>query len=103
MSKLTENEIVLFLIDHLKKQGWTIDSFCLGQQKGNDIVASKNGKTLIVEAKGAKADDKSPNKKREQFKSGQVKKHFVNISQKKAHSFHRRLALSPQTFTRVGL
>ncbi|WP_375579370.1 hypothetical protein ABWH96_20585 [Marivirga tractuosa] len=76
MSKITEDETVTILADHLKKSGWTIDSFCLGQTKGNDIVASKSNKTLIVEAKGAKAGKNSPTKKREYFDSGQIKTHF---------------------------
>ena len=76
MSKLTEDETVTILADHLKQSGWVIDSFCLGQTHGNDIVASKSNTTLVVEAKGAKAGDNSPTKKREYFDSGQIKTHF---------------------------
>lgn len=76
MSKLTEDETVTFLADHLKQNGWTVDSFCLGQKHGCDIVASKSNSTLIVEVKGARAGDNSPTKKREHFDSGQIKTHF---------------------------
>lgn len=74
--KQTEDEIVNILIGHLKLNGWTIDSYCLGQTHGNDIVASKTNTKLIVEAKGARAGDNSPTKKREYFDSGQIKTHF---------------------------
>jgi len=74
--KLTEDETILILIDHLKENDWKIESYCLGQQKGNDIVAKKDKETLIIEAKGAKASDNSPTKKREKFSSGQIKTHF---------------------------
>ena len=74
--KQTEDEIVKILIGHLKLNGWTIDSYCLGQNHGNDIVASKANTKLIVESKGAKASNNSPTKKREYFDSGQIKTHF---------------------------
>jgi hypothetical protein len=87
MSKLTEDETVKILADYLKKSGWKIESICLGQTHGNDIVASKLNTTLIVEAKGARASDNSPTKKREHFNSGQIKTHFgvalVKILQEK--------------------
>ena len=74
--KLTEDETINFLMNYLEQNGWTITSFCLGQKKGNDIVASKSNKTLIIEAKGAKAGENSPTKRREHFDSGQIKTHF---------------------------
>ena len=73
---MTEDETVTILADYLKQSGWSIESICLGQTHGNDIVASKSNTTLIVEAKGARAGDKSPTKKREYFDSGQIKTHF---------------------------
>ncbi len=76
MSKLTEDETVTILIEYLKQSNWIIDSFCLGQAHGNDIVASKSNTTLIVEAKGARAGDNSPTKRRKHFDSGQIKTHF---------------------------
>jgi len=75
-TKLTEDEIVKLLMQHLISQSWTIESFCLGQQRGYDIVAIRSGKRLYIEAKGAKASDNSPTKKRKFFDSGQIKDHF---------------------------
>ena len=73
---LTEDETIKLLINYLKSQNWMIESFCLGQKRGYDIVASKGSEKLIVEVKGAKANDKSPTKKREHFDSGQLKTHL---------------------------
>ena len=74
--KQTEDEIINILKKYLELNGWKIDSYCLGQKKGIDIVSSKLNKTLIIEAKGAKSNDKSPTKKREYFDKGQIKTHF---------------------------
>lgn len=74
--KLTEDEVVAILSKELENDGWTIISQCFGQSKGNDIEATKNGETLIIEAKGAKSNDYSPTKKREFFNSVQIKSHF---------------------------
>ncbi|MGB5818770.1 MAG: hypothetical protein WBG90_04735 [Saonia sp.] len=75
-SKLTEDQTIKILIEHLKKEGWFIEGFCLGQKRGVDVVAIKDGRRLYVEAKGAKASDNSPTKKNEFFNSTQIKTHF---------------------------
>ncbi|MBP7088786.1 MAG: hypothetical protein KBB01_05770 [Candidatus Omnitrophica bacterium] len=74
MVKKTEDQVIKDVMYWLKQQGWTILSFSLGQQRGLDILAEKNGKKLIVEAKGAKGNAK--NTKRNKFDSGQIKIHF---------------------------
>lgn len=74
--KLTEDEIIKILLEYLAENNWNIESYCFGQKKGNDIVATKNNKALIIEAKGAKASDNSPTKKRDKFDSNQIKTHF---------------------------
>jgi len=77
MEKLTEDQTILLLIDHLKNSGWEILSYCLGQQRGYDIVAINSARRkLFVEAKGAKASEDSPTKKRKFFNSSQIKDHF---------------------------
>src|SRR5688572_8959232 len=86
--KLTEDEIVNILLDYLRKKGWTIDSHCLGHKHGCDIIASKNNVKLIVEAKGARAGENSPIKKREHFDSGQIKTHFGKALVKILHEKH---------------
>lgn len=76
MEKLIEDEVVISLMEYLKNVGWLIENHCLGNKRGNDIVAIKGKETLIVEAKGAKANDMAPTKRREFFNSGQIKTHF---------------------------
>ncbi len=76
INKLTENETIKILIDYLENKGWKIESSCFDQERGNDIVASKNKRKLIIEVKGAKAGDNSPTKKRTHFSRGQIKTHF---------------------------
>ena len=76
MEKLTENEVIELLIKWLEDNNWEIKSYCLDNKRGNDIEAIRDGKTLIVEAKGAKANDNSKIKKRDFFSSGQIKTHF---------------------------
>lgn len=75
-SKLTENQTIHVLINHLTIDGWQIISHCLGQTRGIDIVAERADKRILIEVKGAKADDNSPTKKRTFFDSGQIKTHF---------------------------
>jgi len=74
--QLTEDQTVELLMEHLKASGWNIISYCLGQQRGYDIVAERNNQKLYVEAKGARAGDSSPTKKRKFFDSGQIKDHM---------------------------
>lgn len=74
--KLTEDETIEILIQYLEKTGWNIESHCLGQTRGCDIIAEKTGSKIFIEVKGARAGDKSPTKKREYFDSGQIKTHF---------------------------
>lgn len=74
--KLNEDEVVLSLMQYLKKNKWEITSHCLGMKRGNDIEAKKGTSVLILEVKGAKANSEAPHKKREKFDSGQIKTHF---------------------------
>lgn len=75
-TKLTEDQTIQILMEYLVQDNWKIESHCLGQQRGYDIVASKNSEKMFVEVKGAKASDDSPTKKRKYFDSGQIKDHF---------------------------
>jgi len=40
------------VVDHLRADGWTIESTALATQHGDDIVATRSGERLIAEAKG---------------------------------------------------
>lgn len=74
--KLTEDETIKILMLHLENEGWKIESYCLGQTRGCDIVSVKSNEKLYIEVKGARAGDNSPTKRREFFDSGQIKTHF---------------------------
>lgn len=73
---LTEDFAVLAYVDYLKSQGWTVDSYCLGKQRGTDIVASKDEKRLLVEAKGARGNQTDKNVVRSIFDSWQIRDHL---------------------------
>lgn len=74
--KLTENEVVTSLGDYLEKNGWEVISKSLGFERGYDLQATKAGKMLAVEAKGACANKEAHNKVRAYFDGGQIKTHF---------------------------
>ena len=61
---------------HLENEGYSIESYCLGQSRGYDIVAIRNNEKLLIEVKGAKAHKDSPTKRRDFFNSGQIKTHL---------------------------
>lgn len=75
-AKLTEDRTIELLLVHFKKNNYSVISYCFGQQRGCDIIVEKNNRKLFIEVKGAKANSKSPTKKREFFDSGQIKTHF---------------------------
>jgi len=76
ISKLIEDETIEILMRYLERMGWNIESHCLGQTRGCDIIGQKANNRIFIEVKGARASDKSPTKKRDYFDSGQIKTHF---------------------------
>lgn len=49
---LYEDDVVRAVMEHLASEGWTIESFALSHQHGDDIVASRGAERPVVEAKG---------------------------------------------------
>src|SRR6478752_7148048 len=49
---LSEDDVVRAVMAHLEADGWKIESFALSHQRGDDIVATRGGETLVIEAKG---------------------------------------------------
>jgi hypothetical protein len=49
---LTEEKVINLLRDHLRRNGWTIQRTTMAYQRGIDIVATRAGVRLEVEAKG---------------------------------------------------
>ncbi len=74
--KLTEDEVIEHLEQWLRKMKWQDIKTTKGHARGLDLIAQKNKESLIVEAKGARANPKSHVKKREKFDCGQIKTHF---------------------------
>jgi hypothetical protein len=52
---MLENGVVDAVADFLGKHGWTIESVAHAHQRGNDIVATKEGVRLLVERKEQEA------------------------------------------------
>jgi hypothetical protein len=49
---LTEDAVINLLCEHLTADGWKIVSKALPDQRGTDVVATRAGVRLEVEAKG---------------------------------------------------
>jgi hypothetical protein len=49
---LSEDDVVRAVMAHLESGGWTIQSFALSHQHGDDIVAALGAEKFIIEAKG---------------------------------------------------
>lgn len=76
MELLTEDQVIVSLITYLELDDWKIISYCMGHDRGYDIVAEKDSQRMYVEAKGAKGNDKAHNTVRRKFDSGQIKDHL---------------------------
>ena len=63
------------VIDYLVTDGWTIDSFALSHQRGDDIVASRGAERLIIEAKGDGSSKSTTARFGKPFTRNQVKTH----------------------------
>jgi hypothetical protein len=74
--KLTENQVIDILCQYLKKEGWAIESTAPNHDKGEDIIAIKDNKMLVVEAKGARGNPESKVTTRAKFDKGQIKISF---------------------------
>lgn len=72
---LYEDDVVRAVIDYLTCDGWTIDSFALSHQHGDDIVASRGAQHLIIEAKGDGSSKSNTARFGKPFTRNQVKTH----------------------------
>jgi hypothetical protein len=76
---LTEDEVSLAVRSHLENDGWTIRSWAaaIGRKHGNDIVAERDGRQLIIEVKGETSSDSKSNRFGFAFSSTQVTSHVA--------------------------
>ena len=49
---LTENDVVDAVANHLRADGWRVESTSSTNKRGHDILVTKDGVTLAIEAKG---------------------------------------------------
>lgn len=75
---LNENEVVEILCKYLETDGYTIKQSLTTNDRGYDIVASKcEGKTLIIEAKGATSSKPNSVRFEKGFNRNQVNHHVA--------------------------
>ena len=72
---LYEDDVVRAVIDYLTSDGWTIESFALSHQHGDDIVASHGPDRLVIEAKGDGSSKTTTARFGKPFTRNQVKTH----------------------------
>jgi HJR/Mrr/RecB family endonuclease len=67
---LTEDQVVEAVAVHLTAQGWVVKSRALATQHGDDLVLSRNGVRLVVEAKGEGSSKPGTKRYGQTFTSG---------------------------------
>jgi hypothetical protein len=72
---LTEDDVVLAVRAHLEARGWTIVSQALAVQRGDDLVAVRDGERIEIEAKGEGSSKPSSSRFGNVFSSSQVNDH----------------------------
>jgi hypothetical protein len=72
---LFEDDVVSAVVAHLRADGWTIESTALATQHGDDIVATRNGERLVVEAKGQGSSKVHTSRYGKPFNRGQASTH----------------------------
>lgn len=74
---LYEDDVVAATCDYLTKHGWAIVSRCTARQRGDDIVATRDGQRLVVECKGETSSDPRSKRYGEAFSLSQVYDHVA--------------------------
>lgn len=63
------------VVTYLRAEGWIVESTALATQHGDDIVATRNGARLIVEAKGEGSSKPHTSRYGKPFSQGQASTH----------------------------
>jgi Holliday junction resolvase-like predicted endonuclease len=74
---LTENEVIRLTCQKLITMGYEIVQSLHTTQRGVDIIASKDGHMLLIEAKGATSATEGTNRYGIEFSNNQVKHHVA--------------------------
>jgi hypothetical protein len=72
---LYEDEVVTAVVTYLRSKGWAVERTALATEHGDDIVASKGDRRLVVEAKGAGSSKPGTSRYGRAFTGNQVKTH----------------------------
>lgn len=74
---LTENDVVEAVITHLKDEGWFVIQRATTSQHGPDILTERDGRHLMVEAKGATSSKEWTARFTKPFAGKQVRTHIA--------------------------
>jgi hypothetical protein len=74
---LREYEVVDATVNYLRENGWYIEGQARGKTRGPDIIASRGGHRLIVEAKGEGSSEEASARYGRPFDGGQVRMHVA--------------------------
>ncbi|HKX10721.1 MAG TPA: hypothetical protein VJN67_21155 [Stellaceae bacterium] len=74
---LTEDQVVDAVVAHLRKVGWHIQRTSTVNERGFDILAERNGKQLVVEAKGGGSGTKGTRRYGHSFTPNQKRNHVA--------------------------
>ena len=74
---LTEDEVIDAVVSYLEERHWEIVSRCTAVQRGDDLVAQRDGERLVVEAKGAGSSKPGTARYGMSFSSGQAFDHVA--------------------------
>jgi hypothetical protein len=72
---LYEDDVVSAVVAHLRADGWQIESTALATEHGDDIVATRNGDRIVVEAKGEGSSKAHTSRYGKPFNQGQARTH----------------------------
>lgn len=72
---ITENRVVDCVVSYLESIGFLIESTCSTMEKGIDIVAKKDSKSILIEAKGS-TTSKDTSRKGKPFSRNQITNHI---------------------------
>jgi len=84
---LTENDVVDAVVNRLSEDGWCVVSTSNTNERGHDILATKGGTTLAIEAKGGTSSKTGSRRYGKEFNSGQRLSHVSRALYKAASVF----------------
>ena len=84
---LTENDVVEAVANHLRADGWRVEGTSSTNERGHDILATKDGLTLAIEAKGETSSKPGSRRHGQAFNSGQTISHVSRALYKAASVF----------------